>query len=227
MNYVRSAKDRGTSDYGWLQSRHTFSFGGYHDPEHMGFSALRVINDDVVAAGAGFGAHGHRDMEIISFVLEGALRHEDSTGNRYVVPAGDIQLMSAGAGIVHSELNDSDAEPVSFLQIWIEPNVRGTEPSYAQHPVTQTGQLTPLVTADGRDGSLTARQDMSMYLVSLDAGETLDLNPAQGKGFLHVVSGTVSAGRDALEEFDGLGFAEPLAVRAQTPLQALYFDLPA
>ena len=227
MNYVRSANDRGKSDFGWLQSRHTFSFGSYHDPEHMGFSALRVINDDVVAAGAGFGAHGHRDMEIISYVLEGALRHEDSNGNRYVVSAGDIQLMSAGSGIVHSELNDSDADPVHFLQIWIEPNVRGTEPSYAQKPVAQTGQLTTLVSADGRDGSLTARQNMSMYLVALEAGEALTLEPAEGKGYVHIVSGEMTVDGETLVQSDGVGFVEPLSLSARTALKALYFDLPA
>ena len=132
MNYIRRADERGHADFGWLDSRHSFSFGEYHDPDHMGFSNLRVINDDTVAPGAGFGTHGHRDMEIISYVLSGAVRHEDSMGNRFVVPAGDVQRMSAGSGVLHSEFNDSDEAPVHFLQIWITPSEMGLAPSYEQ-----------------------------------------------------------------------------------------------
>jgi redox-sensitive bicupin YhaK (pirin superfamily) len=125
MKYIRKSEDRGVANFGWLQSKHSFSFGQYHDPKHMGVSVLRVINDDIVMPGQGFGEHGHRDMEIISYVIEGALKHDDNTGNSYVVPAGDVQRMSAGRGVTHSEFNASSTDKVKFLQIWIQPNVRG------------------------------------------------------------------------------------------------------
>jgi len=226
MKYIRRATDRGTTDLGWLQSRHSFSFGGYHEPAHMGFSALRVINDDVVAPAAGFGTHGHRDMEIVSYVLEGALRHEDSSGNSYVVPAGEIQLMSAGAGIMHSEHNNSAEQSVRFLQIWIEPNQRGTRPDYAQQPVTQLGRLTPLVSADGRAGSLIIRQNMTLSRLVLEANDNVELSPSQGKGYLHLLEGGGAIAGTTLSTGDALGFEESNLLQAETALQALYFDLP-
>ena len=137
MTYIRKSESRGKANFGWLQSKHSFSFGNYYDKNHMGVSVLRVINDDLVMPGKGFGEHGHRDMEIISYVIEGALKHEDSTGNKYIVPAGDVQRMSAGRGVMHSEFNASNKEKVKFLQIWIQPNVLGIKPSYEQKNITQ------------------------------------------------------------------------------------------
>ncbi len=144
MKYFRKATERGTVDLGWLKSQHSFSFGHYYDPAHMGISALRVINEDRVQPGQGFDTHGHRDMEIISYVVSGALKHKDSQGNEYLVPAGEVQRMSAGSGIMHSEYNASDSEPVHFLQIWIQPKFRGITPSYEQMQVHQHGAMTPL-----------------------------------------------------------------------------------
>ena len=167
MNYTRAANARGSVDFGWLQSQHTFSFGSYQDPAHMGVSVLRVINEDRVAPGAGFDTHGHRDMEIISYVRSGAIRHEDSMGHQFVLPAGEVQVMSAGSGVTHSEFNASNTEPLHFLQIWIEPNRLGTAPRYEQRQITQNGALTPLVTGDGRDGSLTMQQDAACIGCSL------------------------------------------------------------
>ena len=132
ITYIRKSADRGVANFGWLQSKHSFSFGNYHDPEHMGVSVLRVINDDMVMPGQGFGKHGHRDMEIISYVIEGALKHDDSTGNSYEVPAGDVQRMSAGSGVMHSEFNASDTDKVKFLQIWLFPKMKNVEPRYDQ-----------------------------------------------------------------------------------------------
>ncbi|KZZ46584.1 pirin, partial [Thalassolituus sp. HI0120] len=162
-------------NFGWLNSQHSFSFGHYYDPKHMGFSALRVINDDSVAPGAGFDTHGHRDMEIISYVLEGAIEHKDSMGHSYIVPAGDVQRMSAGTGVTHSEFNHSKQHNLRFLQIWIQPNKLGITPGYQQQKIEQRGKLTPLVTPDGSDGSLSIQQDVSLYRVALNRGESLQL----------------------------------------------------
>lgn len=229
MNYIRRAGERGRTSVGWLDSYHSFSFGGYHDPAHMGVSTLRVINDDTVAPGAGFGTHGHRDMEIVSYVLEGAVRHEDSMGHRYTVPAGEIQLLSAGSGVMHSEYNDSETDPVSFLQIWITPNVRGTDPDYQQKRIEQDGMLTPLVTPDGRDGSLTIRQDASLYRVRLGVGQRVMLEAGRSIGYLHVIQGEARVGPVVLHQGDGAGFpvGQDIDLQAGEPLSALYFQLPA
>lgn len=191
MLYQRRADERGRANFGWLDSRHTFSFGHYHDPKHMGISALRVINDDTVAPGAGFDTHGHRDMEIISYVLSGAIEHQDSMGNKFVVPAGDVQRMTAGTGITHSEYNHSKTEALKFLQIWILPNQRNLPPGYEQKAIEQRGRLTPLVTPDGRDGSLIVHQDASIYRIQLQDGETEALDTSRGVGYLHVIEGGV------------------------------------
>ena len=229
MNYIRPAGDRGHANFGWLDSYHSFSFGTYHDPMHVGVSALRVINDDTVAPGAGFGSHGHRDMEIISYVLEGAVRHEDSMGHRFTVPAGEIQLMSAGSGVMHSEYNDSLTDPVHFLQIWITPNVLEAEPGYQQRQITQDGPVTPLVTPDGRDGSLTIRQDASLYRVQLKAGEQVLLQAGSSAGYLHVIEGDARVGDEVLHQGDGAGFpaGENINLQSGRTLTALYFQLPA
>src|SRR5678816_1625279 len=162
MLTLRKSEDRGHANHGWLDTRHTFSFADYYDREHMGFSDLRVINDDRVQPGQGFGTHGHRDMEIITYVLEGALAHKDSMGNGSVIRPGDVQRMSAGSGVTHSEFNASDRDPVHFLQIWIEPNVRGVKPSYEERrfePASKRGQLRLIASPDGREGSVTIHQE--------------------------------------------------------------------
>ena len=227
MYYLRYGNERGGADFGWLNSKHSFSFGHYYDAKHMGFSVLRVINDDTVKPGAGFDTHGHRDMEIISYVLEGAIEHKDSMGKHFVVPAGDIQRMSAGTGITHSEFNHSKSNPLHFLQIWIQPNKKGIKPSYEQKAVVQRGPLTPLVTPDGRDGSLSMQQDASIYRLQLQAGEQHKFDTEKRLGYLHVISGKGELNGHELEAGDALGAAkEQLNVVAQTNLTALWFDLP-
>ncbi|WP_193161672.1 pirin family protein [Microbulbifer hainanensis] len=229
MDYIRKADTRGRANFGWLDSRHTFSFGSYYDPRHMGVSVLRVINDDTVKGGTGFGAHGHRDMEIISYVLEGAIEHRDSTGNHFVVPAGEVQRMSAGRGIQHSEFNQSRNKRLRFLQIWIEPNVTGIEPGYEQAHIEQRGALTPLVTPDGREGSLSLHQDASLYRLRLQPGEAFTLSTGGRSGYLHVIDGGADAGTTRLAPGDGVGFIktrEQELIAANQGLEALWFDLP-
>ncbi|KUJ83487.1 pirin family protein [Microbulbifer flavimaris] len=229
MDYIRRAGERGRANFGWLESRHSFSFGSYFDPRHMGVSALRVINDDRVRGGGGFPAHGHRDMEIISYVLEGAIEHRDSTGNRYVVPAGEVQRMSAGRGIKHSEYNSSRKENLRFLQIWIEPNVTGIEPGYEQARIQQQGPLTALVTADGRDGSLSMHQDASLSRLRLAPGEEFTLETGGRTGYLHLIDGGARIGGDTFSEGDGIGFIttrEQSVIAGSDGVEALWFDLP-
>ncbi|MCS6813852.1 MAG: pirin family protein, partial [Cyanobacteria bacterium] len=175
MITIRSAHDRGVANFGWLDSRHTFSFGNYYDPNHMGFATLRVINEDKVAPGQGFDTHGHRDMEIISYVLAGRLEHKDSIGTGSVIRPGDVQRMSAGTGILHSEFNASQTEPVHFLQIWILPEQRGIQPGYEQKTFTdeeKQGQLRLVGSRDGRDGSITIHQDVNLYASLLTDRDT-------------------------------------------------------
>jgi quercetin 2,3-dioxygenase len=192
---IRPAAERGLADFGWLKSRHSFSFGQYHDPRHMGFGPLRVINDDRVAPGAGFGMHPHRDMEIITVVLEGALEHQDSLGTGSVIRPGDVQKMSAGTGIRHSEFNPSATEPVHFLQIWIEPAETGVAPAYAQahfSSAERQGRFRLVAAPDGRDGALPLHQDATLYLARLAAGETARHEPAAGRHlWLQVATGRV------------------------------------
>lgn len=227
MYYFRYGNERGKANFGWLNSRHSFSFGSYHDPEHMGFSALRVINDDTVQGGAGFDTHGHRDMEIISYVLKGSIEHKDSMGQQYIVPAGDIQRMSAGTGVTHSEFNHSKSEPLHFLQIWIIPNQRGTAPSYEQKTVAQDGLLTPLVTPDGREGSLSMQQDASLYRLQLETGDDIELSTQQRPGYLHIIEGELTVNGNTLKAGDALGASrEDLSINAKSGLTALWFDLP-
>jgi hypothetical protein len=239
MFYYRAAESRGKANFGWLQSQHTFSFGEYYDGDHMGISTLRVINHDVVAPGAGFGNHGHRDMEIISYILEGSIEHKDSMGNHFTVPAGEVQRMSAGTGIMHSEFNASKTEPLKFLQIWITPNVTGIKPSYEQMPIVQTSAMTALVTPEGRDDSLSMHQDASVYRLKLKAGEHYHLESAAENhhprvGYLHVIEGSSvqdhsqNWGTD-LKAGDGLGVInDQLQVTAgDDGLVALWFDLPS
>jgi len=227
----RPAAERGVSDFGWLDSRHTFSFGGYHDPEHMGFRALRVINDDRVAGGGGFGRHPHRDMEIFSYVLEGALSHEDSIGTGSTVRRGEIQKMSAGTGILHSEFNPSPSETARFLQIWIVPERAGLPPSYEQRgfdEAARTGRLTLVGSRDGRDGSITFHQDVSVYASILPKGRSLPYRLAPGRGaWVQVARGSLEVGEVLLEEGDGAAIeAEPsLTIAARTDAEFLLLDL--
>lgn len=228
MAYIRKAETRGEANFGWLQSKHSFSFGDYYDADHMGVSVLRVINDDLVMPGKGFRTHGHRDMEIISYVTEGALKHKDSTGNEYIVSAGDVQRMSAGRGVMHSEFNASDTEPVKFLQIWIQPNVLGIEPSYEQKNISQHGPLTPLVNPQGNAGALSINQDASLSRLKLEAGEHFMLTTAERIGYLHLIKGTLTTGEHQFAAGDGFSLepGEQRDVRADAAMEALWFDLP-
>lgn len=228
MKYIRRSEDRGAANFGWLQSKHSFSFGQYYDPKHMGVSVLRVINDDMVMPGQGFGEHGHRDMEIISYVTEGALKHEDSTGNSYVVPAGDVQRMSAGRGVTHSEFNASNTNNVKFLQIWIQPNVKGIEPSYEQKTLPQNGALTALIAPQGQNGALAINQDASIFRLVLQDGQSINLATEERIGYLHIVKGSITANEQTFSQGDAFA-VEPqttLNIAANTSLEALWFDLP-
>ncbi|MFZ5722504.1 MAG: pirin family protein [Pseudomonadota bacterium] len=229
MYQVRTADDRGRTRLDWLDSRHTFSFGEYYDPRHMGVSALRVINDDRVIPGAGFGTHGHRDMEILTYVTEGTIAHEDSAGNREQVPAGEFQLMHAGKGIFHSEFNASAAEPLKFLQIWILPDQIGGRPGYEQKRFARVSGLQLVVSPDGADGSLTVRQNARVYRAVLAAGESAMLPlPAARIGYVHLVRGRARLDGHALATGDGVAIhdeATPGLV-ATEETEALFFDLP-
>lgn len=230
MDYFRPAAERGNVNLGWLNSNHSFSFGHYHDPRHMGFSVLRVINDDTVTPGAGFGTHGHRDMEIISYVLDGVIEHQDSMGNTYRVPAGEVQRMTAGTGVTHSEYNGSQTAPLRFLQIWIVPNRGGLAPGYEQKAIDQVAPLTPLVTADGRAGSLRMHQDASLYRLRLGRGDTETLTLVGRAGYLHMVDGSVRIAGQSLHAGDGAGFQRSTALKVvadSDTIEALWFDLPA
>jgi redox-sensitive bicupin YhaK (pirin superfamily) len=204
---VRRAEERGHFDHGWLNTYHSFSFADYHDPAHMGFRALRVINEDRVAPGQGFGAHRHRDMEIVTYVLGGALAHQDSLGNSGVIHPGDLQRMSAGTGVQHSEFNASKTDPVHFLQIWILPERNGTPPSYEQKtfpPQTKRGTLRRIGSPDGRDGSVTIGQDVELYSSALESGEQVRHVLAPGRhAWLQVARGEVELNGSSLHAGDG------------------------
>jgi redox-sensitive bicupin YhaK (pirin superfamily) len=204
---IRPAGERGKANFGWLDSRHTFSFGDYHDPEHMGFGPLRVINEDRVQPGQGFGTHGHRDMEILSYVLEGALEHKDSIGTGSVIRPDDVQVMSAGTGIRHSEFNPSPTEPVHFLQIWVIPDREGIAPRYAQKsfpPERKRGRLLLVGSSDGRDGSVVIHQDVLLLASILARGDTVSRQQAPGRNaWLQVVRGAVDVNGQMLHEGDG------------------------
>jgi redox-sensitive bicupin YhaK (pirin superfamily) len=228
----RPAAERGISNFGWLDSRHSFSFGEYHDPRHMGFRSLRVINDDRVSAGAGFGRHPHRDMEIFTYVLEGALRHEDSLGTGSTVGAGEIQKMTAGTGILHSEFNASKTQPLHFLQVWILPEKRGLPPSYDQKAYREAdkrGRLTLIGSADGRDGSIGFHQDVAIYASILGPGDTVTHRFAGGRGgWAQVARGSLTVNGIRLDEGDGAALHdEPEAtLTGVLDAEVLLFDLP-
>ncbi|KYN79760.1 pirin [Vibrio cidicii] len=231
MISVRQAQERGRANFGWLDSKHTFSFGSYYDPQHMGFSALRVINDDKVIPGAGFETHGHRDMEIISYVLSGTIAHKDSEGNVQTLPAGEFQLMSAGKGIYHSEFNASKADDLRFLQIWIEPNSLGGQPGYQQKDFGREPGLTPIATPDGREGTLHIKQDATLSQLILASGESFSLAVQVGrKVYVHLVSGSLSLDSTTLQPGDGAKVVDQTAIELRSSgsetVTALVFDLP-
>ena len=227
----RPAAARGQTELGWLHSRHTFSFGGYFDPDHMGYRSLRVINDDVVEAGQGFGEHPHRDAEIFSYVMEGELEHKDSLGHGSVIKAGDLQYISAGRGVFHSEFNPSASKPVHFLQIWLKPNLSGGEPRYAEKAMGRSARpndLTLLFARDARAGAIGIRADADIYFGQLDAGKQLTHRTAPGCGqWLHVIAGDVSVAGETLRSGDGAAIenAEVLELKSREGAQFLLFDL--
>ncbi|HEY9897813.1 MAG TPA: pirin family protein [Pantanalinema sp.] len=232
MLMIRKSQERGHANHGWLDTYHTFSFADYFDPAHMGFSALRVINEDRVAAGTGFGTHPHREMEIVTYVLEGALQHRDSMGNGAIIKAGDIQYMSAGTGVTHSEFNPSEQDGLHLLQIWIMPNQRGGEPRYAERNFSdeqKRGHWVLLVSPDGRDGSIAIRQDASLFVTVLKAGDRLPyaLDPAR-RAYLHVARGCVSLNGEPLSAGDGVGVSgeSEIVLDADDWGEVLLFDLP-
>jgi quercetin 2,3-dioxygenase len=232
MFAIRHASERDHADHGWLESYHTFSFASYYDPKQMGFSNLRVINDDTVAPGRGFATHGHTDMEIISYVLEGALEHKDSMGNGSVIRPGDVQRMSAGTGVRHSEYNHSPVEPVHFLQIWLQPNTLGVEPEYDQQhfPAAQRrGRLVLFVSPNGRSGSIATHQDALLYGTLLDAGDVLEHSLETGRrAYIHVARGQISVNGQTLNQGDGLAIEAPPVLRFEgiEAADVLLFDLP-
>lgn len=229
---LRPSGDRGTTDFGWLKSRHSFSFGEYYDPRHHQFGPLRVINEDRVAGGGGFPTHPHRDMEIFSYVVEGELEHQDSLGHRARIGAGGVQKITAGRGIAHSEFNPSRKDPVHFLQIWIRPRAERLEPSYAdgQFPREEKlNRLRPLLSPDGREGSLTLAQDAVVYGSVLEPGKSLELKLEEGRwGWLQVVKGRVTLeGRElAAGDAAGIKSAGRLELRAVEEAELLWMDLP-
>ncbi|MDB9527561.1 pirin family protein [Oscillatoria sp. CS-180] len=234
MITVRPSSDRGTANFGWLDSRHTFSFGNYYDPRHMGFASLRVINEDKVTPGQGFSTHGHRDMEIISYVLEGELAHKDSIGNGSVIRPGDVQRMSAGTGILHSEYNASDTNPVHFLQIWVLPGENGIEPGYEQTyfaPEDKAGTLRLVGSRDGRDGSVTIHQDVNLYATRLNPEQSVTHTLDAGRvAWIHVARGTVNLDGHDLTAGDGAAVSETTTLTltgTSDDTEVLLFDMAA
>lgn len=228
---LRLSKDRGHANHGWLDSYHTFSFADYYDPAHMGFRSLRVINQDVIAPGAGFPTHPHRDMEIFSYILYGALQHKDSMGNGRVLRPGQIQLMSAGSGVTHSEFNPSKTEAGSLLQIWIHPRQSGLKPSYTEwhpKPEQETAGKVLVISSDGREGSATIHQDADVYRVRLRAGESVRHGVRPGRGvWLQLINGSVKANEVTLNAGDAVSTDETgtLTITASDKAEALLFDL--
>jgi len=233
MKEIRRSNERGAADHGWLQSRHSFSFADYHDPRHMHFGPLRVINEDRVQAGGGFGTHSHRDMEIVSYVLEGSLAHKDSTGTSSVIRPGDVQRMSAGTGVSHSEFNASKSEPVHFLQIWIVPEKTGIPPSYEEKhfdPAERRGQLRLIASPDQADGSVLLHQDARIFSGLFDGEEHARLEVAGGRhSYIQVARGALHVGGLHLEAGDGLKITDAgdIEFREGKSAEVIVFDLPA
>ena len=232
MMSIRRSSERGYADHGWLKSFHSFSFAEYHDPKHMGFGPLRVINEDRVAPGMGFGTHGHRDMEIISYVLDGELAHRDSMGNGSVIRPGDVQRMSAGRGVMHSEFNHAKAQTTHFLQIWIQPNETGIEPSYEEkrfEAADKRGRLRLIASPDGAEGSVRIHQDARVYAGLFDGDEKAALTLAAGRrGYVHVARGDVTVSGQKLGAGDAIMLAgnERAELSAGREAEVLAFDLP-
>ena len=231
MRQIRRAAERGHADHGWLDSWHSFSFADYHDPAHMGFASLRVVNDDTIRPGTGFGTHGHRDMEIITYILDGELEHRDSMGTGSVIRPGDVQRMSAGSGVEHSEFNPSPGASTHFLQIWIQPDVAGIRPSYEQKHfdrASRSGRLCLVAAADGRQGAVTIHQDADVYAAILDGGAPL-AHPLRGgrRAYVHVARGAVTVNGERLSGGDALKVAGDPALTFSDGADAeiLLFDL--
>jgi quercetin 2,3-dioxygenase len=232
MITVRPAQARGNANFGWLDSKHTFSFGSYYDRKHMGFASLRVINEDKVQPDKGFGTHSHKDMEIISYVLEGELEHKDSIGNGSVIRPGDVQRMSAGSGIAHSEFNASDTEPVHFLQIWILPDRAGIKPSYEQKHFAleeKQGKLRLVASADGRNNTVIIHQDANLYVATLNDGDRVNHVTNQNRSlWLQIARGSIEVNGQLLDAGDGAGITQEteIAIAATTDnTEILLFDL--
>ena len=232
MIEIRKSDQRGYADHGWLKSYHSFSFADYHDPDHMGFGPLRVINEDRVAAGMGFGKHGHRDMEIISYVLDGALAHEDSMGNGSAIKPGDVQRMSAGTGVTHSEFNHSKAGATHFLQIWIMPNVTGITPSYEEKhfdDASKRGQLRLVASPDGREGSVVIHQDAYLYAGLFEGTEEVEVSIAAGRlCYVHIAQGKVMINGQSLGAGDAMKLTgvRNIHIEQGSNAEVLVFDLP-
>ncbi|MGZ3416462.1 MAG: pirin family protein [Polyangiales bacterium] len=231
MIAVRKSNERGATDIGWLDSKHSFSFGEYYDPRHMGFRNLRVINEDKVAGGQGFGRHPHRDMEILSYVLEGSLGHKDSMGNGSVIKPGDVQRMSAGTGVAHSEMNPDPKNPVHFLQIWLLPEKQGMQPGYEQKAFSdeeKRGKLRLVASRDGRDGSVTIHSDVSLYASLLAPGDRVEHSLARNRNaWVQVLRGAIELNGKSLGTGDGAAISgeEALALTAKDHSEVLLFDL--
>jgi len=231
MITLRNAQDRGHANFGWLKSNHTFSFGNYYDPQHMGFSDLRVINDDTVTHGAGFETHGHRDMEILSLVLEGTIAHKDSADNIKELPAGEYQLMSAGKGIYHSEFNASKKDMLKFLQIWIMPNKLGGEPGYQQKEFSQAQGFTTIITPDGKDGTLHIKQNMQLIQLILEDQPTATWTADKNRHYyVHLIEGELSLGNGiTMQPGDGAKIEDVTDINferlSEKRVKALLFDL--
>lgn len=232
MITLRKAKDRGRSQIDWLDSHHTFSFSNYYDPEQMGFSELRVINDDRVVPGGGFPTHSHQEMEIITYVLSGKLEHKDSMGNSSIIYSGDVQRMSAGKGITHSEFNASNEDPVHFLQIWIQPNELGVDPSYEQKHIPtrqKQGSLKLIASSNGAEGSITIHQEVQLYATILKSAQQIDyaINPGR-KVYLHIATGNIMLNDISLGEGDGVRVVDEkqITINGIDHAEILLFDLP-
>lgn len=232
MIKLRPAHERGSANLGWLDTRHSFSFGQYYDPDYMGFGCLRVINEDKISPGQGFGTHGHHDMEILTYVLAGSLKHQDSIGNGSVICPGDVQRMSAGTGILHSEFNASTTDAVHLLQIWLLPAVKGIEPSYEQvyiDPAKKHGRLCLIGSQDGRDGSVTLHQDVSLYATLLGEGVRVEYSCAPGRlAWVQVARGSLKLNEYVLSAGDGAALTDPgqlLLTGMATESEVLLFDM--
>jgi redox-sensitive bicupin YhaK (pirin superfamily) len=230
MMTIRRSEERGHADHGWLNARHSFSFAGYYDPAHMGFRSLRVINDDTVAPGGGFGTHPHRDMEIITYILSGALEHKDSMGNGRIIKPGEVQYMAAGTGVQHSEFNPSDKEAVHLLQIWIQPDKKGAKPRYEEKSLVKakTGQWHLIASKAGRDGSIAINQDADLFVGKLEAGDKVSHTfQPERHGWLHVAEGEVELNGQRLSAGDAAAFSgeQSLNILGKARSQVLLFDL--